>query len=112
MTDIATSDVIMTEIIIYCVASIFIVTILDFYAAKKIGDRRRPGYRILKTPRALTLFVIGAFTFVIGILCLVKDLTVSRYTLTYFGLPYFIMLVYYMVKVFRRVKAETNRRKL
>ena len=109
---IATSDVIMMDVMIYAIASILIVALLDAYAAKKIGDRRRPAYQALKTHKALTFLIIAVFTLVIGVLCMVKDLSVSRYTLTYFGLPYFIALVYYMVKVFRRVRSEARRRRL
>ena len=112
VTAIATSNVIMMEIMVYAVASIIIVALLDFYAVKKIGDKRRPAYQALKAHKAVSFLIIGAFTAVIGILYIFKDLSVSRYTLTYFGLPYFIALVYYMVKVFRRVRSEVRRRRL
>ena len=92
----AVSSVIMTDVMIYVVGSLLIIALLDFYALKKIGDKRRPAYQELK---------------VIGVLCMFKDLTVSRYTLTYFGLPYFLALVYYMVKIFRRVRSEERRRR-
>ena len=112
VTTIATSNVIMMDIMIYAVASILIVALIDFYALKRIGDKRRPAYQALKVHKSVTFLIIGAFTAVIGVLCIFKDLSVSRYTLTYFGLPYFIALVYYMVKVFRRVRSEARRRRL
>lgn len=108
----ADSNVIMMELTIYVVASIFIIVLIDAYAAKKLGDRRRPSYQSLKVHKAVAFLIIGFFSVIIGILCLFKDLSVSRYTLTYFGLPYFLALVYYMVKVFRRVRSEARRRRL
>jgi small-conductance mechanosensitive channel len=104
----ANSSVIMMEIIIYFVVSFFLLILMDWYAGKKIGNKNRMGYKILRIPKVIALFIITIFTLVIGVLCLWKDLTVSRYTLTYFGLPYFLALVYYMVKMLRRVRSETR----
>ena len=39
MQEVATSSVIMTEVIIYAVASIVILLLMDLYAAKSIGDK-------------------------------------------------------------------------
>ena len=112
ITDIANSDVIMMETLIYAIASFFILILLDFYAAKKIGDRRRPAYKALRIHKSIAFFIVAVVTAVIAILCLFMDLSVSRATLTYFGLPYFRAVVYYMVKVFRRVRSEIRRRRL
>lgn len=112
LQDIATSDVIMTEVVIYALASLVILLLMDFYAAKRIGNKHSMGYKILRIPKYVSLFIICGFTLVIGLLCMYADLSVSRGTLTYFGLPYFIGLVYYMVKMLRRVKAETKGRHL
>ena len=40
LQDIATSDVIMTEVVIYALASLVILLLMDFYAAKRIGNKR------------------------------------------------------------------------
>jgi hypothetical protein len=104
----ANSTVIMIEVLIYFVVSFFLLILMDWYAAKKIGNRNRMGFKILRIPKVIALFIITGFTLVIGFLCIYADLTVSRYTLTYFGLPYFISLVYFLVKMLRRVKAETR----
>ena len=56
VTAIATSNVIMMEIMVYAVASIIIVALLDFYAVKKIGDKRRPAYQALKAHKAVSFF--------------------------------------------------------
>jgi hypothetical protein len=108
MIMVANSTVIMMEVIIYFVVSFFLLILMDWYAGKKIGNKNRMGYKILRIPKVISLFIITIFTLVIGALCLYADLSVSRYTLTYFGLPYFLALVYFLVKMLRRVKSETR----
>lgn len=108
----ASSSVILTEIMIYLLASILLIVLIDWYAMKKIGGKRMWGYRLLRPHKALSLLIVTFFTLAIGILCLYKDLTVSRYTLTYFGLPYYLSVLYFLIKVFRRVRAETKGRQL
>ena len=108
--DIASSDVIMWEVILYFVGSLLILFIIDWYASYKIGGRSRPGYIALKGHRGIAIMIMAAFTVVVGMLCLMRGFTCTRGTLTYFGLPYLIALLYYMVKVFRRVRAETKGR--
>lgn len=110
--EVASSDVVMWEVIIYFVASLLILFIIDWYAVYKIGGKQRPGYQMLRGHRGIAIMIMAAFTVVIGMLCLMMDFTVTRGTLTYFGLPYLVALVYYMVKVFRRVRAETKGRRL
>ena len=110
--DIASSDVIMWEVILYFIGSLLILFIIDWYASYKIGGRRRPGYIALKGHRGISIMIMAAFTVVVGMLCLMRDFTCTRGTLSYFGLPYLIALLYYMVKVFRRVRAETKGRGL
>ena len=108
--DIASSDVIMWEVILYFVGSLLILFIIDWYASFKIGGKSRPGYVALKGHRGIAIMIMAAFTAIVGMLCLMRGFTCSRGTLTYFGLPYLIALLYYMVKVFRRVRAETKGR--
>ena len=110
--DLASSDVIMWEVIIYFVVSLLILFIIDWYASFKIGGKNRPGYIALKGHRGISVLIMAAFTAVVGMLCLMRDFTCTRGTLSYFGLPYLVALLYYMVKVFRRVRAETKGRGL
>lgn len=110
-SQIASSDVIMMETLIYAVASFFILVLVDLYAAKSIGDRQRPAYKALRIHRQIAFFIVALATAIIAILCLAADLSVTRGTLTYFGLPFFMAVVYYMIKVFRRVRSEVRRRK-
>ena len=112
LDDIASSNVIMMETLIYAMASIVILLLLDAYAARAIGDRRRPAYKALRIHKQVSFFIVAVVTAVIAILCLFVGLEVTRSTLTYFGLPYFITVIYFMVKVFRRARSETRRRRL
>ena len=57
--------------------------------------------------------IICGFTVAIGILCMYnEDFSVTRSTLTYFGVPYFVGLVYYLLKMLRRVRSVQKRRHL
>lgn len=109
--DIASSDVIMWEVIVYFIGGLLILFILDWYASYKIGGKSRPGYIALKGYRGISVMIMAAFTVVIGMLCLMRDFSCTRGTLTYFGLPYLLALIFYMIKVFRRVRAETKGRR-
>ena len=112
LQDVAGTQVIMVEIVIYCFASLLILALMNWYAAKRIGNRRSMGYQVLKVPRFVSVAIICGFTVVIGILCMIIKLEVTRRTLTYFGVPYFIALAYYLMQMLRRVKAETKGRRL
>jgi EamA domain-containing membrane protein RarD len=112
LDQVATSQVIMMETIIYAMATVIILLLLDMYAVRSIGDRRRPAYKALRIHKQVAFFIVAVVTAAIGIACLFFGWTVTRGTLTYFGLPYFVTIVYYMVKVFRRTRSEVRRRKL
>ncbi|MBQ9932802.1 MAG: hypothetical protein IJO69_03085 [Ruminiclostridium sp.] len=112
LDQVASSQVIMMETLIYAAATVFILLLLDFYAAKSIGDRRRPAYKALRIHKQVAFFIVAVVTAAIGIATLFFDWTVTRGTLTYFGLPYFVTIVYFMVKVFRRARSEVRRRRL
>ena len=112
LDDVVSTQAIMMEILIYGFVSILILLLMDAYAAKRIGDKTSLGYKVLRVPKYVSLLIICGFTLVIGLLCMYADFSVTRRTLTYLGLPYFIALVYYMIKMLRRVKSETKRRHL
>ena len=112
LKQIASPDVIMMEVLIYFVASFLIIILMDAYAARKIGGKHMLGYQVLRGPKLLAVLIMSVFTAVVGFLCLVKNFTVTRGTLTYFGMPYLVCLVYFLVKMLRRVQAETKGRRL
>ena len=100
LEDVANSQVIMMEVLIYGVASIVLILLMDLFAAKAIGDRQSMEYKILKIPRFVSIFIVCMFT------------VITRSTLTYFGLPYFIAVFYYLIKMLRRVRSVQKRRKM
>ncbi len=113
LEDVANSQVIMMEVLIYGVASIVLILLMDLFAAKAIGDRQSMEYKILKIPRFVSIFIVCMFTVIIGVICLYNDqFSVTRSTLTYFGLPYFIAVFYYLIKMLRRVRSVQKRRKM
>ena len=113
LDEIASNQVIMTEVLIYGVASIILILLLELLAAKAIWDRQSMEYKILRIPRFTAIFVGCMFTVVIGVICLYnQEFSVTRSTLTYFGLPYFIAVFYYLVKMLRRVRSVQKRRKM
>jgi len=84
LEDVANSQVIMMEVLIYGVASIILILLLDLFAAKAIGDRQSMEYKILKIPRFVSIFIVCMFTVIIGVICLYNDqFSVTRSTLTY-----------------------------
>ena len=110
LEDVANSQVIMMEVLIYGVASIVLILLMDLFAAKAIGDRQSMEYKI---PRFVSIFIVCMFTVIIGVICLYNDqFSVTRSTLTYFGLPYFIAVFYYLIKMLRRVRSVQKRRKM
>lgn len=110
LLDVAGPDVIMIEVLMYWFASLLILFVMDWYAVKKIGSRQRFGYQVLRPHKLIALLLFSGFTLLMGLLCLLQDFSCTRGTLSYFGLPYLISLLYYLVKMLRRVKAEVGRR--
>lgn len=103
-------NAVLSELFTYAVFSLVIIFLMDRYAAKKIGGRKTAGYRALNMPRHISLYIIYGFTLVIALLYMYTDFSVSRGTLSFFGIPYFIGLFYYLMKMLQRVKAETTGR--
>lgn len=112
LDQVASSQVIMMETLIYAAVTIIILLLLDAYAMRSIGDRRRPAYKSLRIYKQISFFIVAVVTAAIAIACLFFHWEVTRGTLTYFGLPYYITVIFYMVKVFRRTRSEARRRKL
>ncbi len=110
LLEVASSDVIMVELLIYCAASIVILMLMSAFAKKKLGGERMPGYQALSGVRTISVMICCGFTFIVGMLCLTQDFSCTRGTLTYFGLPYLLALIFYMFQMFGRIKAEKGRR--
>ena len=81
LEDVANSQVIMMEVLVYGVASIVLILLMDLFAAKAIGDRQSMEYKILKIPRFVSIFIVCMFTVIIGVICLYNDqFSVTRST--------------------------------
>ena len=99
---------ILMELGIYAAFSLVAILLMDRYAAKKLGGKDKMGYKVLNIPRHIALYIIYGFTLVVALLCMYTDFTVTRGTLSYFGIPYFMGLTYYLKQMLRRVKSETK----
>lgn len=108
LTEIVPTNAILIELFTYALFSLALILLMDWYAAKKIGGRDKMGYKVLSMPRHISLYLIYGFTLVIALLCMYTDFTVTRGTLSYFGIPYFMGLTYYLMQMLRRVKSETK----
>ena len=113
LEDVANNQVIMMELVLYAIISIVLILLMDLWAGKVIGNKQSMVYKVLRIPKYISLFIICGFTVIVGIMCLYnQDFSVTRSTLTYFGVPYFIGLFYYLIKMLRRVRSVQKRRKL
>lgn len=101
-------DVVIMDMAIYWILTIVILGGLDLYAKGKMGNTSL-GYKALRIPKFAALCISSVAT-VIFVLSALLGLKISQTMLTYFGIPYFAVWVYYMCNVFRRVKAERVRR--
>ena len=92
LDEIASNQVIMTEVLILRRSQYHPDPPAGSLRRKKrSGDRQSMEYKILRIPRFTAIFVVCMFTVVIGVICLYnQEFSVTRSTLTYFGLPYFI----------------------
>ena len=95
LEDVANNQVIMMELVLYAIISIVLILLMDLWAGKVIGNKQSMEYKVLRIPKYISLFIICGFTVIVGIMCLYnQDFSVTRSTLTYFGVPYFIGLFY------------------
>jgi cytochrome c biogenesis protein CcdA len=105
----ATGTVIAIDMGIYWFLSMIVLWLLDLYASKKLGGKRMLGYKVLRFPKFFSLVFVSGYTIVL-VLMSMNGIEIKYNTLTYLGLPYFIVWIFYLVNVLRRVKAETKGR--
>ena len=78
----------MMELVLYAIISIVLILLMDLWAGKVIGNKQSMEYKVLRIPKYISLFIICGFTVIVGIMCLYnQDFSVTRSTLTYFGVP-------------------------
>ena len=108
MADIATADVILMELLIYCAMSLILISLMNMYAVRKLGGKDALGYKVLRLSRFISLSMVGVYTLVLSYWTRFGGLEVSRQTLIFLGLPYFIIWSFYLMNILRRVRAETK----
>ena len=105
MPEIATSNSIMFEMGTFWIFSILFISIIDYYAAKKLGGKRMLAYKILRMPRFFSLVFVSAYTIVFFVMCM-SEVSIKYTTLTFLGIPYFVAWMFFFINVVRRIKAE------
>lgn len=105
---IATGSVIAMDMGIYFILTVVLVSLMDFYALKKLGGKRALGYKVLRVPKFASLCVASLYTMVLVVWSIYFDLAVTVSTETFLGLPYFVIWVFFLVNMMRRVRAETK----
>ncbi len=105
---IASSSVITIDMGIYFVLTVILVSLMDSYAKKKLGGKRSLGYKVLRLPKFVSLCLASLYTIILVVWSAYFDLAVKVSTETYLGLPYFVIWVFFLVNMMRRVRAETK----
>jgi len=98
-------DVVFIEVLIYWIAFAAAITLIDLYAKKRLG-KKTPAHMSLFVPRFITLAAISAFSIIAIVYTRQNDITVEA--LSFLGVPYLGMWFYFVVCVFRRIRAEKN----
>ena len=94
----------------YWILTIFVCMTLMYYAKKKLGGKRALGYKMLQLPRFFCYIASSGYTMVLVILVHYVGMQFTYSTMTYLGCPYFVIWIFVLVNVLRRVKAETKGR--
>lgn len=94
----------------YWILTVGVCMILDFYARKKLGGKRALGYKMLQLPKFFCYVLSSLYTMVLIILVHYVGMQFTNSTMTYLGLPYFVIWIFALVNVLRRVRAETKGR--
>ncbi|MDR3072221.1 MAG: hypothetical protein LBU41_01885 [Clostridiales Family XIII bacterium] len=112
MEKLASTDVIMMDMMIYWILSIVLFQIMDFFAKKKLGGKNHEGYKVLRIPKFLAMSFVSLYAMGMLIYCFIKkDFTVSAQTLTFLGVPFYTAWVFFLINMLRRLRAEKNGRK-
>lgn len=105
-----TGDILLIDVLIYWVITMVVIGILDLYAAKTLGGRKTMAYKVLKMSRFLAMTTASVLSIVFGFLC-IKGFEIQASTATFVGVPYFVIWVFFLINVLRRVRAEKHGRR-
>ena len=106
---VASGSVIAIDMGIYWFISMILLWLIDLYASKKLGGKRMLGYKVLRVPKFFSMIFVSAYT-IIFIVMGMNGFEIKNSTLTYLGIPYFVVWTFYLVNVLRRIKSETKGR--
>lgn len=106
----ASSGEIMANAGMYWIISMAFIMILDRYASKKLGGARMLGYKVLRVPKFFCMVAVSAISVIVLLWSRLGGLQMSYNALTFLGLPYFIIWIFFLVNVLRRIRAETKNR--
>lgn len=104
MNNLVPTDVIMVDVIMYWIMSCVAILVVDFYAKKKLG-KGTLGYKTLGIPKFLSLMTCSGFALLFAILAM-SGYQISQNVLTFLGIPFFALSTFFMISVFRRIRAE------
>lgn len=105
MPGFVTSSDIMFEMGTYWIFSVVFISVVDYFAAKKLGGKRVLAYKILRMPRFFSLIFISLYTIVFFVMSM-QDVKIDATLFTFLGIPYFVVWVFFFINVVRRIKAE------
>ena len=100
------SNVVLVDMVVYWILSMLVIFAIDFYERWRLGGTKELGYLVLRIPRFITMVVVTAITIVFCIFFWQSGREISYSTETFLGIPYFAMWVFFLVCVFRRIRAE------
>ncbi len=101
-------NVITIDLLIYWVISVALFAALDFYASKRLGGRKTLGFKALRIPKFISLAAVSAISIILMIL-FSTGYKIEFGIMTFLGVPYFAMWVFYLSCVLRRIRSEKRR---
>lgn len=104
-----TADVARIDLLLYWAISLVVILVVDAYAKRKLGGKQHWGYRMLRIPKMLSLLFVSGYSILLMLVFMIAKPTVSYSVFTFFGIPYFVVWVFFLINVLRRVRAETKR---
>jgi len=96
-------DVVFIEILIYWIISAALIFGMDAYAKRRLG-KKTSAHMSLMLPKFITSVVVSVIS--IAIILYTGRNDIPAEVVPFLGAPYLGMWFYYIVNVFRRIRAE------
>jgi len=100
----------LLEIAVYWLLSIGLFALMDSYAAKKLGGKHTAGYMSLRRRKFISMSAVSGVS-VLAIGFFMRGIEVAATTMTFLGVPYLAVWLFYLVSVLRRLRAEREAKK-